>query len=84
MLAGGCLPAGSKKELGERGMGKVRGTLTRSPLTSGHAYPKDLVAFIYERWQDEAFVARLCPEAEECSFQLPDRGVLEQVISTCY
>ena len=65
-------------------MGKLRGSLTRGALPFGHSYPKDLVAFIYERWQDESFVARVCPEAEECSFQLPERGVLEQVISTCY
>jgi hypothetical protein len=50
----------------------------------GHSYPKDLVAFIYDRWQDPGFVERLCPAASDCTFQLPDRAVLEQVISTCY
>jgi len=65
-------------------MGKVRESLTRSTLPFGHCYPRDLVSFIYEKWQDEYFVARICPGAEECSFQLPERGVLEQVISTCY
>jgi hypothetical protein len=50
----------------------------------GHSYPKDLVAFIFERWQDPSFVERLCPAAVDCTFRLPDRGVLEQVISTCY
>lgn len=65
-------------------MGKIRASLTHTPSPFGHYYPKDLVSFIYERWQDQAFVARLCPETEQCSFQLPERGVLEQVISTCY
>lgn len=65
-------------------MGKIRETLTRAPSPFGHCYPRDLVAFIYERWQDEAFVARLCPKSEGGSFQLPERGILEQVISTCY
>ena len=49
----------------------------------GHSYPKDLVNFIYDTWKDAAFVARLCREAD-CSFKLPERGVLEQVLSTCY
>jgi hypothetical protein len=49
----------------------------------GHSYPKDLVAFIYERWQDPLFVARLVAGCEG-SFRLPERGVLEQVLSTCY
>lgn len=64
-------------------MRNIRETLTRSPLPFGHCYPKDLVSFIYETWQDEAFVARVCPRADE-DFTLPDRGVLEQVLSTCY
>jgi len=51
---------------------------------AGHSYPKDLVAFIFERWQDASFVERLCPAAADCAFRLPERGVLEQVISTCY
>src|SRR5665647_1778318 len=50
----------------------------------GHSYPKELVAFIFERWQDASFVERLCPAAVDCTFQLPDREILEQVISTCY
>jgi hypothetical protein len=54
------------------------------PAPFGHAYPKDLVAFIYERWQDASFVERFCPRRADCSFELPDREVLEQVISTCY
>jgi hypothetical protein len=50
----------------------------------GHSYPKELVAFVFERWQDASFVERLCPGLDNCSFPLPDRVVLEQVISTCY
>jgi len=58
--------------------------LRRCPETIGHAYPKDLVDFIYERWQDASFVARFCPAGGDCSFRLPERVVLEQVLSTCY
>ncbi|GFO66587.1 hypothetical protein GMLC_01660 [Geomonas limicola] len=53
-------------------------------VATGHSYPKDLVSFIFERWQDPAFVERLCPSHSDCGFQLPERSVLEQVISTCY
>ncbi|WP_136526834.1 putative sensor domain DACNV-containing protein [Geomonas ferrireducens] len=53
-------------------------------LNAGHCYPKDLVAFVFERWQDRAFVTRVCPEAEPGGFTLPERGIFEQVISTCY
>jgi hypothetical protein len=60
------------------------GNMTACHTMQGHSYPKDLVAFIYERWQDSSFVERLCPAPADCSFQLPDRAVLEQVISTCY
>jgi len=49
---------------------------------AGHSYPKELVDFVYERWQDAAFVARICPGDHH--FRLPERGVLEQVLSTCY
>lgn len=65
-------------------MAKIR-ELSRGPSSSiGHCYPKDLVEFIYERWQDDSFVGRLCPETANRGFSLPERGVLEQVISTCY
>ena len=65
-------------------MAGKRQSLTQAPLPSRHCYPKELVAFIFERWQDRAFVARVCPQAGEESFALPDCGILEQVISTCY
>lgn len=64
-------------------MSKIKESLTRTPSQFGHSYPRDLVSFIFDRWQDEAFVARLCRE-DVGEFQLPDRGILEQVISTCY
>lgn len=65
-------------------MEKVVTDMTRCPAPFGHSYPKDLVAFIYERWQDKSFVERLCPQSADCSFELPERKVLEQVLSTCY
>ena len=65
-------------------MGKRRASLIRSPAPFGHCYPRDLVAFIHERWQDETLVSRHYPAADGGSFQLPTREVLEQVISICY
>jgi hypothetical protein len=56
----------------------------RCPAPLGHSYPKDLVSFIFDRWQDASFVERLCPDGDGCRFQLPGREVLEQVLSTCY
>ena len=64
--------------------GKVKPAATRCSGTPGHAYPKELVAFIFERWQDPSFVERLCPGSAGCGFALPDRRVLEEVLSTCY
>jgi len=58
--------------------------LKRCLVPLGHSYPKDLVDFIYERWQDASFVSRFCPAGADCTFQLPERVVLEQVLSTCY
>jgi len=58
--------------------------ITSCSVATGHSYPKDLVSFIFERWEDKAFVERLCPARSDCSFKLPERSVLEQVISTCY
>ena len=65
-------------------MGKVVTDMALCPAPSGHSYPKDLVSFIYDRWQDASFVERLCPRGEGCPFELPAREVLEQVLSTCY
>ncbi|GFO57463.1 hypothetical protein GMSM_44700 [Geomonas sp. Red276] len=49
----------------------------------GHAYPKELVAFITEKLEDPAFLDRFCPGGT-CSFTMPDPAVLERVLSTCY
>lgn len=60
------------------------------PITTGcmrpgmHAYPQELVAFIFELWKDPRSVARFSAAGIETSFQLPDRAVLEEIISTCY
>lgn len=51
---------------------------------SGHSYPRDLVEFIYDRTCDDAFMDRVCPEVDQGGFQLPERALLEHVISTCY
>ena len=49
-----------------------------------HAYPRELVSFILAQWKDPLFVERLSSAGIDPSVQLPDRSVLEQVISTCY
>jgi len=49
-----------------------------------HAYPRELVSFILDQWNDPLFVERLSSAGIDPSVQLPDRSVLEQVISTCY
>jgi hypothetical protein len=67
----------------ERRMVTVMKVLTRWPVPFGHSYPKDLVSFIYERWQDPVFVDRVCSRPG-CTLELPDRAILEQVLSTCY
>ncbi|UFS69869.1 diadenylate cyclase [Geomonas sp. RF6] len=52
--------------------------------TEGHAYPHDLVEFIYQQWRSPSFIERLCCAGGDTSLQLPDPVVLEQVISICY
>jgi hypothetical protein len=49
-----------------------------------HAYPRELVSFILDQWKDPFFAERLSSAGIDPSVQLPDRSVLEQVISTCY
>ncbi|MCM2357669.1 MAG: DNA integrity scanning protein DisA nucleotide-binding domain protein [Geobacteraceae bacterium] len=49
-----------------------------------HAYPEELVSFIFDLWQDPQFQERLSAAGIDCSVGLPDRAVLQQVISTCY
>ncbi len=57
------------------------GGFRRIPL---HAYPGDLVSFILDRWRDPLFSERLRFAGMDPSIKLPDRKVLEQVISACY
>jgi hypothetical protein len=49
-----------------------------------HAYPRELVSFIFDRWKDTLFIERLRSAGFDPSVQLPDRAALEQVISICY
>ncbi len=60
------------------------------PITTGcmpsgvHAYPEELVAFIFDHWREPDFVTRLRAAGIDLTFRLPDRAILEKVISTCY
>jgi hypothetical protein len=49
-----------------------------------HAYPEELVSFIFDIWQDPLFLERLRAAGIDTSMQLPGRAVLEKIISTCY
>jgi len=49
-----------------------------------HAYPLDLVNFIYDLWNDPAFKERIRPVGTEHTFALPDRALFEHILSTCY
>lgn len=49
-----------------------------------HAYPRDLVSFIFQQWEDPLFKERLRAAGIDHSVELPNGSVLEQVISTCY
>jgi len=60
-------------------------TITTGCMKPGlHAYPADLVSFIFDRWQTPLFQERLRSAGFDASFPLPDRAVFGQVISTCY
>lgn len=60
------------------------------PITTGcmrpgvHAYPGELVSFIFDIWQDPLFLERFGAAGISPSTQLPDRHLLERIISTCY
>ncbi|HTP64578.1 MAG TPA: diadenylate cyclase [Geobacteraceae bacterium] len=60
------------------------------PITMGclrpgvHAYPEELVSFIYDLWADPSFLERFSEAGIETSGQLPDRPMLQKIISTCY
>ncbi len=60
------------------------------PITTGcmrpgvHAYPEELVSFIFDLWQEPAFLERLRSADIDPADQLPAREVLVKIISTCY
>lgn len=56
----------------------------RSKQVFIHAYPRALVSFIFDQWKDPLFIERLRSAGIDPSIQLPQRSLLEQVISTCY
>jgi DNA integrity scanning protein DisA with diadenylate cyclase activity len=49
-----------------------------------HAYPRELVSFILDRWKDPLFMERLSSSGIDPSVEFPDRSILEHLISTCY
>jgi hypothetical protein len=49
-----------------------------------HSYPPELVSFIFDQWKNPRFLERLGVAGIDPSVELPDRSVLEEVISTCY
>ncbi|RII31562.1 MAG: hypothetical protein CXR30_01735 [Geobacter sp.] len=49
-----------------------------------HAYPLDLVDFVYELWSDPVFKERINSVATDLPFDLPDRALFEHILSTCY
>ena len=49
-----------------------------------HAYPEELTSFIFEIWEDPFFLERLDAAGLGSPFKLPERPVLERIISTCY
>lgn len=54
-------------------------------MTPGiHAYPQELVTFIFNRWKDPLFVQQLSASGIDPSCQLPDRTLLERIISISY
>jgi Probable sensor domain DACNV/DisA bacterial checkpoint controller nucleotide-binding len=63
----------------ENGMPTLTGLNTRV-----HAYPQELVSFIFELLRDPLFIERLHANGLDPAVQLPERTVLEQVISVCY
>ena len=60
------------------------------PITAGcmrpgmHAYPEELVSFIFDQWGSPLFQERLHLAGIDPAVQLPGRDVLQKIISTCY
>jgi hypothetical protein len=65
-------------------MGNATPLLTGSLKTRVHAYPQELVSFIFDLLKDPLFMARLRADKIAPAVQLPERAVLEQVLSVCY
>ena len=59
-------------------------SLTGGLKTRVHAYPQELVSFIFDLLKDPFFMERLRADGIDPVVQLPERAVLEQVISVCY
>ena len=53
-------------------------------MSQAHSYPRDLVSFIFDLWQDPQFLERLHSIGMNSSFQLPDRSLFEYIVSACY
>jgi hypothetical protein len=49
-----------------------------------HSYPGEFVSFILDRWKNPPLPERLPTSCIDPACQLPDRSVLEQIISICY
>jgi hypothetical protein len=75
-----------KKFIGktEKIMGKEIPFLTGNIKTRVHAYPHELVSFIFDLLKDPLFMERLHAEGIDSTVQFPEQAVLEQVISVCY
>ena len=65
-------------------MGNAMPILTGSLKTRVHAYPQELVSFIFDLLNDPLFMERLRADGIDPVVLLPARAVLEQVISVCY
>jgi hypothetical protein len=57
---------------------------TGSLKTRVHAYPQELVSFIFDLLGDPLFMERLRADGIDPAVQLPERAVLEEIISVCY
>lgn len=53
-------------------------------MPQAHSYPRELVSFIFDLWQDLKFSERMQKIGVDSSFQLPERSLLKHIISVCY
>jgi hypothetical protein len=65
-------------------MGNAMSILKGSLKTRVHAYPQELASFIFDLLRDPLVMERLRADGIDPAVQLPERAVLEQVISVCY